>query len=225
MIQMQWIVIRLKKTPLTQSLRHCELARIFFILPGSLLKYALLKLEFAFVVFLSTSTKSLGSSRGVPWGRLIEESPQSSAWVFCSYFLTWSARFPGFHGIMSLCSVLTAFFLSVSYLEDEPHVEVGGSVEGARLSGTHCLLRCQRGKRSLAQVLPLCMCALQSTHDLQRLLCFLVFWLSEYSLHSMQWLLTRATPPSYLRKVPYSRSTRSVLFIWIENYIDTLDLH
>ena len=50
--------------------------------------------------------------------------------------------------------------LPVPCLEDQPHPQVGGSVEGARLSGTDCIFRRQRGERPLPQVLTICMLSL-----------------------------------------------------------------
>ena len=41
---------------------------------------------------------------------------------------------------------------SVPRVEDQPHAEVGGRVAGAGLSGPDCLLRRQRGERTLPQV-------------------------------------------------------------------------
>lgn len=162
------------------------------------------------ICFCSFSVNLYKVTGQFPWSSLRETDRGISTEFSVRLLLFFSyleyKRFPGSHSVMSPCLISSLGSFSVSYLEDEPHAEVGGSVEGARLSGTHSLLCRQRGERSLAEVL-----ALRKPYNklIIRVFIFwsnvnvLEFWLCQYFLPSMQWLLTHATPPSYLRKVPY----------------------
>lgn len=54
-------------------------------------------------------------------------------------------------GVINRCLLLTSHL--VPCVENQPNPEVGGSVEGAGLSSSHCLVRCQGGERPFPQIL------------------------------------------------------------------------